>query len=219
MRNAFKDMYDSIALREAEKMRSELHSFQTVRQQPLHDLLVNQTTRWNDVAAQDAMKTSELAANILGRDSYQTASEHAIKSITAMQSSAKMSELVLGTIQTKSFLAAAEAANASISKIFADTQAGIKLSNFHDLISKEWMIPREALAKGFVEAAGLTNFQSHFASIAGVSSLAETFADNISRNYVGGLVGLSAKLSSSLAQGFAGFSRSYQNLFESFENN
>src|SRR5207245_1046928 len=37
-------------------------------------------------------------------------------------------------------------------------------------------------------------------------------------NPVGELLGVSAKLSGSLAEGFAGFSISYRNLFESFEN-
>lgn len=220
MRNAFDDLYaSSFAFRETERMRSEFQTTLSARQQAITDLIAGQTlARWNDAAAQNAVRMSELAANIVDRNSYRTAAEMAIKSIAGMQSGAKISELILGSIQNSSLLAASEAANASISKILADSQAGFELANVHNLISKEWMVPKESLVKGFVEAAGLTKFETHFASIAGLSSIAETFAGNIHENHVGELLGISARLSSSLAEGFAGFSRSYQNLFESFEN-
>lgn len=220
MRNAFDDLYaNSFAFREAETMRSEFQTAISVRQQAITDLVAGQTlAQWNRDAAENAVRMYELAVNITDRTSYQTAAEMAIKSMSGMQRVAKIPELILGSIQNSSFLACAEAASASISKILADSQAGLKLGNLHDLISKEWMVPQESLVKGFVEAAGLTKFESHFTSIAGLSSIAETFAGNIHGKHVGELLGISAKLSSSLAEGFAGFSMSYQNLFESFEN-
>jgi hypothetical protein len=145
MRNAFDDLYaNSFAFREAERMRCEFQNLLSVRQQTITDLIAGQSSAlWKDVASQNALKMSELV-NGIDRNSHLTAASMAIQSIAGMQSAAKISELIVGSIKTDSFLAAAEAANASIAKILADTQAGYKLPDLGKMISKEWMIPQES---------------------------------------------------------------------------
>jgi hypothetical protein len=220
MRNAFDDLYGaSFALREHERISSQFQNLLAIHERSMNDLIAARASNiWNDVAAQSTVNMSELVARSIDRNSCLPAAEIANTSIVAAQKAVKLSELVGGNVNGYSFLAAAEAANASISKILADTQVGFKLSELGNMISKGWMIPRESLVKGFVEVAGLTKLESHFTSISGVSSIAETVAGKIHGKQVGELLGISAKVSSSLAEGFAGFSRSYQNLFESFEN-
>src|SRR5438128_1872769 len=108
MRNAFDDLYaNSFAVREADRMRSEFRNLLAGRQQAITGLIAGQTSvRWNDVASQNALKMSELVNNIDWRSQH-TAAEMAVKSLADLQSTARISDLILGSVQNKSFLAAA----------------------------------------------------------------------------------------------------------------
>ena len=215
MRNAFDDFYaNSLAFKEAERLRRESRELLSVRPQAIIDLVPGQTsTRWNDLGKQNALKMSGLVRGI----DLVRATQAGRSLVADLQSVSKMSEGILGSFH-KSFLSA-EAANSSIAKILTDTQVGIKFSHLESIISKEWMIPRESFAKGLIEATGLKTLETSLNSIAAMSSIAETFTRNIQETQIGGLLGISNKISTSLAVGFAGFSKSYERLFDSFEKN